>query len=314
MARRLIVRNPARLLWTLFVFALIIAGLLAWRARPQYPPSFSDDGAATSSLAPVAPQPTQAPIETEAERKRRIAEEIAQIRAVRKALGAEDATALAKLLDEGLPADLLVPDDPERVTRQTSLIYMAADAGREDLVQLLLDRGADAQQLNFPTMMTPLFCAVENRDLELARLLLKHGADPYWEAKQGISVLHQAMGNEDMLKLLVTESKYEPEANPSRPPLPEAIEKGWKPAARILIEAGVGVEGENWEGDTPLHLAAERNMTDICELLIRKGANVNEPDREGRTALDRANARKAYRAARLLKKHGGRTASSGRAN
>ncbi|MDI9584687.1 MAG: hypothetical protein QM473_10750, partial [Acidobacteriota bacterium] len=144
MARRLIVRNPARLLWTLFVFALIIAGLLAWRARPQYPPSFSDDGAATSSLAPVAPQPTQAPIETEAERKRRIAEEIAQIRAVRKALGAEDATALAKLLDEGLPADLLVPDDPERVTRQTSLIYMAADAGREDLVQLLLDRGADA--------------------------------------------------------------------------------------------------------------------------------------------------------------------------
>ncbi|NSW58282.1 MAG: ankyrin repeat domain-containing protein [Armatimonadetes bacterium] len=314
MARRLVVRNPARLLWTLFVLILIFAGLLAWRARPQYPPSFSEDGTATSSLSPVTPQPTQAPIETEAARKKRIAEEIAQIRAVRKALAAEDETALAKLLDEGLPAALLVPDDPEQVTRQTSLIYMAADAGRVDLVRLLLDRGADAQQLNFPTMVTPLFCAVENRDLELARLLLKHGANPYWEAKQGVSAIGRALGNDEMLKLLVTESKYEPESNPSHPPLPEAIERGRESAARILIEAGVGVQGENWEGDTPLHLAAERNMTDICELLIRKGAKVNEPDREGRTALDRANARKAYGAARLLKKHGGRTAYSGRAN
>eukprot|EP00049_Salpingoeca_infusionum_P014711 m.278000 g.278000 ORF g.278000 m.278000 type:complete len:187 (+) comp15735_c0_seq4:200-760(+) len=58
-----------------------------------------------------------------------------------------------------------------------TLIHTAAVKGDCDIVRLLLDNGADANQCNFKRE-TPLFLAVVESHLDVVQLLLERGADP----------------------------------------------------------------------------------------------------------------------------------------
>ncbi|MFZ0739572.1 MAG: TonB family protein [Candidatus Acidiferrales bacterium] len=55
--------------------------------------------------------------------------------------------------------------------------------------------------------------------------------------------------------------------------------------AKLLVEAGAGMELANPRGTTPLMHAAGRNYLDILDVLIRAGAKMDRQDNEGRTAL-----------------------------
>ena len=80
----------------------------------------------------------------------------------------------------------------------------SAVAGRHfDIVKLLVERGAPmnaGQQGGW----TPLQGAVHNKDLEMARYLLAHGADPKGQNDEGKSAIGLAAdgGNVEMLKVL----------------------------------------------------------------------------------------------------------------
>ena len=82
--------------------------------------------------------------------------------------------------------------DPGRY-RATPL-HQAVEWGHEDLVQLLLERGADIKKESLHVGETPLHWAVRNGHnyLRVVQLLLDGGADPNKESIDGLTPLHWA--------------------------------------------------------------------------------------------------------------------------
>ena len=80
-------------------------------------------------------------------------------------------------------------------------------------------------------------------------VLSDHGADPDLPDMEKFTALHNAVGNPDILKMLLTRSK--------------------------------GVNAQNREGMTPLYLATERNLADSALMLLEYGADPNIPSNEG---------------------------------
>ncbi|MDL0124466.1 ankyrin repeat domain-containing protein [Halobacterium salinarum] len=55
-----------------------------------------------------------------------------------------------------------------------------------------------------------------------------------------------------------------------------------------LIERGININAQDYEGKTPLHRALELEHYDVAELLIERGADVNVIDDHGRPPLSDA--------------------------
>lgn len=121
------------------------------------------------------------------------------------------------------------------------------------LVQLLLDAGADVNQGGG---WTPLGAALMSENMDVARLLIKRGADVNARDSDGRTALHCAM-------------------------IPQ--NKSVLPMVKLLLDAGANVNRSGLS--TPLGLAAEWGLVDVARLLIARGANVNAKDREGNTPL-----------------------------
>jgi ankyrin repeat protein len=93
--------------------------------------------------------------------------------------------------------------------------------------------------------LTPLHQACENGEVECARLLLEHGANPNARNSDGYTPLH------------------------------EACQHGRAGCAKLVLEAGADVDAEAGDGGTPLHAASELGSVDCLTLLLSAGANVN---------------------------------------
>lgn len=89
-------------------------------------------------------------------------------------------------------------------------LHVAADKGDVEMAKLLLDHGANVHAKGFMEA-TPLNKAVERGYLEMAKLLLEHGADPKVRAGHHRSLLDfvEKKGDAAMLELLrsYTDSK-----------------------------------------------------------------------------------------------------------
>lgn len=71
-------------------------------------------------------------------------------------------------------------------------------------------------------------------------------------------------------------------------PLHFAVEYGAADLARMLLDAGAGVDARNFVGETPLHFAAKKNHADLARMLLDAGAVVDAKDDEGKTPLHKA--------------------------
>ena len=153
-----------------------------------------------------------------------------------------------------------------------------------DVAKLLIDRGANG--------WTPLFLAVIENRLDVAKRLIDLGADVNAKGASGWTPLHLAgqLNSLDMAKLLIDHGA---DVNEKR-------NLGWTPLlwaagnensldmAKLLIDHGADVNAKNKWGYTPLHSAASGNSLDMAKLLIKHGADVNATDNDGNTPLDHA--------------------------
>jgi ankyrin repeat protein len=65
-----------------------------------------------------------------------------------------------------------------------------------------------------------------------------------------------------------------------------AVNRGFKPIARLLIEKGANVNAKDRDAFTPLHLASQLVQSDVAELLIQHGAELNAKENSwGKTPL-----------------------------
>lgn len=145
---------------------------------------------------------------------------------------------------------------------QETALYLAAKAGKTEVVKLLVERGADpgieaksrgegGYGLFIPGGY-PLQAAVRNGHNEVVEALLESGVDPNQRFKGGWRSLHVAAFNNDVT------------------------------ATRLLLSKGASVDSRSDSGQTPLHDAAERGGVELVKLLLDHGADRSIADKNGR--------------------------------
>lgn len=117
-------------------------------------------------------------------------------------------------------------------------LHLAAFFGHKDLVEFLVNRGADVRARSANTMCNfPLHAAVAARHAEVAAILLSHGAEIDGRQVAGYTALHSAAANGD------------------------------ESTIRLLLAHEANRELQNEEGKTPKDMARERDQPRAVELL-----------------------------------------------
>jgi ankyrin repeat protein len=138
-------------------------------------------------------------------------------------------------------------------------LWHAAQGGHEQVVQLLLENGANANTTTHRGS-TPLGEAIKGRHAEIVQLLLENDG-----------VVNTAT---DVVST----------------PLGLAAERGYKQLVQLLIENGANVCGVDAVGNTPLIYAAARGHKEIVRMLVENGARVHGVDPFGNELVIQAAA------------------------
>lgn len=177
-------------------------------------------------------------------------------------------------------------------------LHKAAEMGRPEMVQLLLEHGADVNRRSYGKS-TPLHAIVfwKRDHKEVTRLLLAHGAEVNAANAYLETPLHQAAryGFTGTAALLLEKgAKVDLINDMDQIPLDLADRAGRKAVVRLLLSmhtaAKLGnlaavtelvkthpqlINSRDLDHKTPLHHAAENNHLQIADLLIANGAKVN---------------------------------------
>jgi ankyrin repeat protein len=140
-----------------------------------------------------------------------------------------------------------------------SPLQLAAKLGRKEVAGLLIKEGADINAATSRHDETALMIAVGQRWPEVAQLLIGAGANVNAATDEGVTALHTASHNQDMIA--------------------------------ALIKAGANVAAVDDDGRTPLHWVSTSVKPECCRLLIEAGANIHAQDSEGVTPFQMATGR-----------------------
>lgn len=164
---------------------------------------------------------------------------------------------LRLLLAIGLPVNARSRHDwphPAVEPSGSTALHVAAFYGIDEAAIQLLAFGADVDAACHWDFITPLNIAARQNRLDIAHILLDHGA------------------------------KVNGIAGAGSPPLLDAAVKGHLEMATLLLQKGADVDATDDDGDPVLHSAAFNNKLDIVTLLLDHGANPRSSGGSGRTA------------------------------
>ncbi|GFN83309.1 protein phosphatase 1 regulatory subunit 12a [Plakobranchus ocellatus] len=186
-----------------------------------------------------------------------------------------------------------------------------------EMVEFLVENGADVDVCDNEGW-TPLHATASCAFTEIARYLLKHGASVAAVNNDGDLPMDIAE-NDEMEKLLKEEMEKqgidadaarceeeqrmledanqwlrEQNVEEVRHPktgataLHVAAAKGYMKVMSLLLDAGVDVNAEDYDGWTPLHAAAHWGQEEACKLLVEHNCDMLYKNKAGHTALDLA--------------------------
>ncbi|HZQ48111.1 MAG TPA: ankyrin repeat domain-containing protein [Verrucomicrobiae bacterium] len=154
-------------------------------------------------------------------------------------------------------------------SRGFSAIGIATQEGHKEMVELLLDRGADVNDASGQGLK-PLQIAAQRGYRAIAEVLIAHKADVNIGNGGGYTPLHRAAQN------------------------------GFQSVAELLLANGAEVNAVDSAGQSPLHEAASSDNPAMIEMLIAHKADVNAAARDGSTPLIVAARNRRVNVARLL--------------
>lgn len=155
-----------------------------------------------------------------------------------------DVETVKLFLEAGM--DLNIKEKPECTDCACNSLALAAEHGRNKIVQLLLDAGADINDNSCGGSPPPLFMAAEGGHPSTVQLLLKRGAGGVNELTRGGETLlvWAAKGN-DIASI------------------------------KTLLNRGADINKVDANGQTALTIAAKNGNAILVRLLIKGGADVN---------------------------------------
>jgi len=110
-------------------------------------------------------------------------------------------------------------------------------------------------------------------------------------------------GNEDVVRLLLLKES-DPNVSSNNGynvyPIHSAVAANYNMVAKMLIEAGAGVNVVQMSGITPLHSAAHNGNIELLIVLLEAGANVSALTEDGKTPADKASEKGFVEIAKIL--------------
>ena len=180
------------------------------------------------------------------------------------------------------------PDD------QKNSLHVASENGFLEVVELLMDNGADVECIVGSTKDTALLLACQGGHLEVVTLLIRRGADVLASNCFGNTPLHVSarVGSADLCNLLIGEGA-----------VVDAVNNKWSTplhflcyatapksiaivVARLLIDAGTYVDCKDARGCTPLLIAASNDKVDLLHFFFKEGADSSLCNDFGQDGLD----------------------------
>ena len=199
------------------------------------------------------------------------------------------------------------PAAPDEVSLD-EMLSLACRQGKQDIVELLLESGANVNHRN-KAGNTPLLEACSQGHVDAARMLLDRGADidtPTETTLDSALTWACTLGNERVVDLLLTQStNVEHRTKDGCTALMFASLAGHVKVAEMLLDhrAEINVESDS-NKDSPLTFACWKGHQDVVELLLERRANIEHRTKEGFTPLMFAALGGHKEVAHSLLKHG----------
>ncbi|RYP25338.1 hypothetical protein DL767_008433 [Monosporascus sp. MG133] len=187
------------------------------------------------------------------------------------------------LLDSGAEADVKDNDGETPLWRATR-------NGYKEIVQLLLDSGAEADMKGYDGR-TPLWWATRNGHKEVVQLVLDNGAKADAKDNDGETPLWWVAryGDKEIVQLLLDSgAEADVKNNNGQTPLWWASRNGYKETVQLLLDSGAEADTKDNDGQTPFWRAAMNGHKEIVQLLLDSGAEADAKDNDGETPLWRA--------------------------
>lgn len=210
-----------------------------------------------------------------------------------------------------------LPDPNIPSSKGTPLIVLAAEKDYTDIVNDLIQKGADPNKADLNTSETALIKAIKNQNIETISVLLNAGANPNMATNQGLTPLGLAINlkNERLATLLLSSGAtngiskenlllYAFRKNPvgvalmlsggispnvtdadNNTPLIISSANGDFDSVKELISYRANVNTKNKHGMNPLLYAVKGKYWDIAEYLIANGSKINTSNIYGQNAL-----------------------------
>ena len=185
-------------------------------------------------------------------------------------------------------------------------IHIASKYGQFKIAQVLLKHHADVHAA-IMCGQTPLHAASwsQNPKPEIIRLLLEYGAEVNSEDDTGwtpLFLLSSSTGNLEVAEVLL-EHGADPNVRPRCSPLYAAFQWGHLDLVQLLLKHGADPNARDDHGDTLLHVASGRDLRAV-EWLLGHGVDVNSQGSGGITPLQVASQHEQKYIVQYLLQHG----------
>uniref|UniRef100_A0A8D2LN10 Ankyrin repeat domain 17 n=2 Tax=Varanus komodoensis TaxID=61221 RepID=A0A8D2LN10_VARKO len=169
-----------------------------------------------------------------------------------------------------------------------SPLTLAACGGHVELAALLIERGANLEEVN-DEGYTPLMEAAREGHEEMVALLLGQGANinAQTEETQETALTLACCGGFLEVADFLIKAGADIELGCSTP-LMEAAQEGHLELVKYLLAAGANVHATTATGDTALTYACENGHTDVADVLLQADADLEHESEGGRTPLMKA--------------------------